>query len=114
MNARLKNAVVYPLVFLGFVLAYNEYLIYWRYLSRCQWPELPAGVKDDESVVKMMVLSDTHLLGSLRGHWFDKLRREWQQRRAFQTALSLFGPDFAVITGDLTDEGKWCSDREVS
>jgi hypothetical protein len=58
-------------------------------------------------------VSDTHLLGSRNGHWFDKLRREWQQHRAFQTSRFLFQPDYMVILGDLTDEGKWCSDKEV-
>jgi len=60
-----------------------------------------------------MLIADTHLLGSQKGHWFDKLRREWQQHRAFQTARSLLKPDYIVIMGDLTDEGKWCSDRYI-
>jgi len=60
-----------------------------------------------------MLIADTHLLGSRNGHWFDKLRREWQMYRAFQTARFYLQPDYIVIMGDLTDEGKWCSDWEV-
>lgn len=27
------------------------------------------------SVLKAIILADTHLLGEIKGHWFDKLRR---------------------------------------
>ncbi|KAL9974909.1 hypothetical protein ACROYT_G012011 [Oculina patagonica] len=59
-----------------------------------------------------MFLTDTHLLGSQDGHWFDKLRREWQMERAFQTAVSYFNPDVVFLLGDLFDEGMKCSDEE--
>ena len=39
---------------------------------------------NDEKVddgLKTMLLADTHMLGPIRGHWFDKLRREWQMQR---------------------------------
>ncbi|TMS09452.1 Metallophosphoesterase 1 [Larimichthys crocea] len=58
-----------------------------------------------------MVLSDTHLLGAVGGHWFDKLRREWQMERAFQTALWLLRPEIVFILGDIFDEGKWSSQK---
>uniref|UniRef100_H0UZV7 Metallophosphoesterase 1 n=2 Tax=Cavia porcellus TaxID=10141 RepID=H0UZV7_CAVPO len=56
-----------------------------------------------------MVLADTHLLGAVQGHWLDKLRREWQMERAFQTALWLLQPEVVFILGDIFDEGKWSS-----
>ncbi|CAF1053801.1 unnamed protein product [Adineta ricciae] len=59
-----------------------------------------------------MFVSDTHLLGSREGHWFDKLRREWQMYRSFQSARFLFDPHVIFFLGDVTDEGKWCSDDE--
>lgn len=59
-----------------------------------------------------MVLADTHLLGSRHGHWFDKLRREWQMHRVFQTAMKLHKPDLVFVLGDLTDEGLYCSKAE--
>ena len=46
-----------------------------------------------------MLLADTHLLGPYRGHWFDKLRREWQMHRAFQTAITLHKPEVVFILG---------------
>ncbi|PAA68219.1 hypothetical protein BOX15_Mlig000731g1 [Macrostomum lignano] len=59
-----------------------------------------------------MLLADTHLLGWRQGHWFDKLRREWQMERAFQTSLFLHRPQVVIILGDLFDEGKWADDFE--
>ncbi|KAK6623020.1 hypothetical protein RUM43_008872 [Polyplax serrata] len=64
-----------------------------------------------EEPVSALFLADTHLLNSERGHWFDKLRREWQMYRAFQTALSVFQPDVVFILGDIFDSGI-CSDYE--
>lgn len=58
-----------------------------------------------------MLLADTHLLGPYKGHWFDRLRREWQMRRAFQTAISLHQPDVVFILGDVFDEGQWVNDE---
>jgi ethanolamine phosphate phosphodiesterase len=96
-----------PFLIIVLTFFYNEYLIYWQKLSQCSWKES----KNDK--LNLMLIADTHLLGSQNGHWFDKLRREWQQHRAFQTARALFKPDYIVIMGDLTDEGKWCSDRYI-
>ncbi|XP_030749568.1 metallophosphoesterase 1 isoform X2 [Sitophilus oryzae] len=59
-----------------------------------------------------MVIADTHLLGSRNGHWFDKLRREWQMYRAFQTAITLHSPELVFVLGDLLDEGHFCSPQE--
>lgn len=65
-----------------------------------------------ESPVKAMLLSDTHLLGPFKGHWLDKLRREWQMFRAFQAAISLHGPDVVFILGDVFDEGEWVNNAD--
>lgn len=87
---------------------------------QCEWPVLdpqnedPTIPKTNESSVKVMVLADTHLLGSRKGHWFDKLRREWQMHRAFQTAMTLFRPELVFVLGDLTDEGLYCSEAEFN
>merc|ERR1719239_1609206 len=59
-----------------------------------------------------MVLADTHLLGSRNGHWFDKLRREWQMHRAFQTAQTYFSLQHVFFLGDLFDDGLWCPPAE--
>lgn len=52
-------------------------------------------------------MADTHLLGPFKGHWFDKLRREWQMQRAFHAAIWLHQPDVVFILGDVFDEGQW-------
>ncbi len=64
-----------------FLFLYNEYLIYYVVLLQCSWPQpdpseadfsIPSGIGEP---LKIMVLADTHLLGTREGHWFDKLRR---------------------------------------
>nr|XP_054763945.1 metallophosphoesterase 1-like [Lytechinus pictus] len=67
---------------------------------------------DEDLTLRVIFIADTHLLGSRLGHWFDKLRREWQMERAFQTALTLFAPEAVFVLGDLTDEGKWADNKE--
>ncbi len=110
--------VLWPLVL---ALLFCEYLVYYPVLWRCQYPQLRGqGVgereegEEKEEALKVMFLADTHLLGSRTGHWWDKLRREWQMRRAFQTARRLFSPELVVFLGDLFDEGKWCGPQEFS
>ncbi|XP_012581284.1 PREDICTED: metallophosphoesterase 1 [Condylura cristata] len=96
------------------VLLFCEFLIYYLVIFQCNWPEVktPAHRGKQEKlqpVLKAMFLADTHLLGEVRGHWLDKLRREWQMERAFQTALWLLQPEVVFILGDIFDEGKWSS-----
>nr|CAD7451829.1 unnamed protein product [Timema tahoe] len=86
---------------------------------KCWWPQLDPGKADntihfnrDVQPVRALLLADTHLLGSRNGHWFDKLRREWQMYRAFQTAMAIHKPDVVFVLGDLFDEGLWCSEKE--
>lgn len=59
-----------------------------------------------------MILADVHMLGPHNGHWADKLRREWQMHRAFQTALTLHRPDVVFVLGDLFDEGQLVDDDQ--
>ncbi|KAM4557547.1 metallophosphoesterase 1 isoform 2-T2 [Fundulus diaphanus] len=111
--AALLIAVVFGAFF------FCEYLIYFPTILKCAWPKLShargGGEGTDgrptEPAVRAMVLSDTHLLGAVGGHWFDKLRREWQMERAFQTALWLLKPEIVFILGDIFDEGKWSSQK---
>jgi hypothetical protein len=87
----------------------------------CSWPQLSKLDQDftiqppndsNKKPLHVMFIADTHLLGSRNGHWFDKLRREWQMYRSFQSAHFLFEPQIIFFLGDLTDEGQWCSDHE--
>jgi hypothetical protein len=104
---KLKVLSIGNLVPILLVFLYNEYLIYIHVISKCEWP-----MSNEADATRLLLIADTHLLGSRNGHWFDKLRREWQQLRSYQTTLEKFNPNFAVILGDLTDEGKWCSNQE--
>ena len=97
-----------------------EYLMYNVVIYQCSWPllEQQGGFRNGKFIdksqnVKAIFLSDPHLLGSKYGHWFDKLRREWQMRRSFQTAMNYFQPEVVFILGDIFDEGMICND-EVS
>ncbi|XP_014204125.1 metallophosphoesterase 1 [Copidosoma floridanum] len=102
------------------VLFFTQYVIYYLVLIQCAWPVLDERKVDpkippstvDEKPINVMFLADTHLLGSRKGHWFDKLKREWQMYRAFQTAMALHRPDVIFVLGDLFDEGQWCSLEE--
>lgn len=51
-----------------------------------------------------MILADIHMLGPFKGHWADKLRREWQMHRSFQTSMTLFRPDVVFILGICSDK----------
>ena len=99
------------------VLIVCEYLIYNIVIYQCSWPILPKDVfkngkyMDKSEDIRAIILSDPHLLGWQHGHWFDKLRREWQMRRSFQTAVKYFQPDVVFILGDIFDEGMICNDK---
>ena len=82
------------LLLIAGTFVYNEYLIYWHTLFNCKWPSNQINTSD--KLLNIMLIADTHLLGSRNGHWFDKLRREWQQHRAFQTAQYYLEPDYIV------------------
>lgn len=67
----------------GGAFFFCEYLIYFPTILKCAWPKISHarggegidGRPVDSTTVRAMVLSDTHLLGAVGGHWFDKLRR---------------------------------------
>lgn len=89
-------AYLKKLTFIVLILIYCEVIIYYVVIGQCSWPHLIKKgsfiAQDEVEPLKMMLLADTHLLGPKRGHWFDKLRREWQMHRTFQTALTLHRP----------------------
>ncbi|NXW23446.1 MPPE1 Metallophosphoesterase, partial [Circaetus pectoralis] len=114
-NLPLKKRLCFLLklvCFLSSVLIFCEFLIYYVVIFQCRWPEVKGRAhmskkETSASVLKAIILADTHLLGEIKGHWLDKLRREWQMERSFQTALWLLQPDIVFILGDVFDEGKW-------
>ncbi len=94
-----------------FLVFFCEFLIYYFVLFQCHWPDL-ASDRDHSERLHAFFIADTHLLGSRLGHWFDKLRREWQMHRGFVTAQTLLRPDVSFFLGDIFDEGKWADEKE--
>ncbi|KAG1680674.1 Metallophosphoesterase 1 [Nymphon striatum] len=100
-----------------FLILVCEVLIYYVVLLQCSWPNIDEAKVDamshniNEKPLRVMILSDTHLLGFRNGHWFDKLRREWQMYRSFQSVMSIHSPEVIFFLGDLFDEGLWADDN---
>ena len=71
------NRLYRLIVVVGFLIFYNEILVYYLSMLGCQWPllETDENTYENDEFLKVMVLSDVHLLGSREGHWLDKLRR---------------------------------------
>jgi predicted phosphodiesterase len=98
-----KVFIIILLSVVSITVFFNEFVIYYLVIgSFCKWPDRPVG---GINCTKSMILSDTHLLGRKRGHPFDKLRREWQMKRSFATAVQIFHPSLVAILGDILDEG---------
>ncbi|KAJ0182492.1 hypothetical protein K1T71_001861 [Dendrolimus kikuchii] len=102
----------FVLLLFGIILTglFCEYGIYYLVVAQCTWPSLETVHHSDS--LKAFILADTHLLGPRRGHWLDKLRREWQMHQAFQTVIMLHRPDVVFVLGDLFDEGEWTNNKE--
>ncbi|KAI5743349.1 hypothetical protein M8J77_017172 [Diaphorina citri] len=90
-------------LFLIGVFIFCEHFVYQLVLWQCNWPVSPESINN----IKAIFIADTHLLGPFRGHWFDKLRREWQMYKTFQTAVALHQPEHIFVLGDLLDEGQY-------
>ncbi|KAF0291785.1 Amidophosphoribosyltransferase [Amphibalanus amphitrite] len=91
------------------LLLYCELAHHYLVLTQCRWPDPLPGA---DPGLRVMVVSDPHLLGSRHGHWFDRLRREWQMHRSYVSAVGLLRPQLVLFLGDLYDEGKWSEPAE--
>uniref|UniRef100_A0A1I7XF25 Metallophos domain-containing protein n=1 Tax=Heterorhabditis bacteriophora TaxID=37862 RepID=A0A1I7XF25_HETBA len=108
MRLRRVLLTYYPLFLTVFVVFFNEYLIYFIKIgSSCDWPCSDSRCVNDG--LKLFFIADTHLLGKRKGHWLDKLRREWQMYRSYQSARILLHPDAVFFLGDIMDEGQWAN-----
>ncbi|XP_030380460.1 metallophosphoesterase 1 homolog [Scaptodrosophila lebanonensis] len=92
-------------------LIFCEYVADFVVLQNCKWPEIRRKKKYVDDPLRAMILADTHLLGPHRGHWLDKLYREWHMKGAFQAASALLKPDVVFVLGDLFDEGDMVSEK---
>lgn len=71
---RLKRSLIL-VFFVIFIVIFNEYFIYYITIKfGCSWPIL-VNETNRPSSSKIALISDTHILGYVHGHWFDKLRR---------------------------------------
>lgn len=69
-SGRLAVSLIFTFVSV-FVLC--EYVIYYPVILRCSWPHIETV--NSHLPLRALFLSDTHLLGAIKGHWLDKLRR---------------------------------------
>lgn len=106
-------------ILLPSLIFFCEYAFYYLIIFQCSWPKLEETAEDSsiipkesEESLKVLFIADTHLIGPIHGHWFDKLRREWQMHRAFKSAIELYKPEVVFILGDLFDEGEWCNQSQ--
>ncbi|VDQ07389.1 unnamed protein product [Trichobilharzia regenti] len=108
-----KRKVWYLVVYFVALVWVCEYLIYYVTIYNCFWPYIlrndVENKREAKAGVSVMVLADTHLLGYVLGHPIDRIRRDWQMKRAFQASLYLLRPNVVIILGDILDEGKWAS-----
>ena len=90
-------------------IIYCEFIAdYAQLFVNCKWPKLDEQDEKEtatQTALRAMILSDTHLLGPINGHWLDKFYREWHMHRAFQAAMNIFQPEVVFVLGDLFDEG---------
>lgn len=98
------------IVFLTFL--YCEFLADFVQLTQCKWPTLASGSLKNGHELNAMIIADTHLIGPIRGHWLDRLYREWHMHRSFQASMHLFAPDVVFVLGDLFDEGDFVNSRD--
>eukprot|EP00123_Amoebidium_parasiticum_P010274 comp19999_c0_seq1/m.24474 comp19999_c0_seq1/g.24474 ORF comp19999_c0_seq1/g.24474 comp19999_c0_seq1/m.24474 type:complete len:553 (-) comp19999_c0_seq1:459-2117(-) len=106
-TSRRWRLILFLMFLVPTTIFFCEYLLYYLVIAKCSWPET-----EDPQSLRVMFLADTHLLGFRHGAWIDRVRREWQMERSFQTSLQLLKPDVVFILGDIFDEGKWCPESE--
>ncbi|XP_015789816.1 metallophosphoesterase 1-like [Tetranychus urticae] len=83
-------------------LVLNLFLLHFISIHPCDWP---CPDSKDDKWLRVMVLTDVHLLGKRKGHPVDQFVREWEMSIAFQTAVKLRQPEMIIFLGDLLDEG---------
>lgn len=56
------------------------------------------------NMTKILVISDTHIMGPWKSTRFDKFIREYEMRRSFVNVNDFYKPDLIIFLGDLMDE----------
>uniref|UniRef100_A0A7E4V1M6 Metallophos domain-containing protein n=1 Tax=Panagrellus redivivus TaxID=6233 RepID=A0A7E4V1M6_PANRE len=110
MRILTRIAFIFAPLVIAFV--FNEFLVYHVVISGCSWPE-SHPTTSAVNTTRVMIVADTHLLGKWKGHWFDKMKREWQMLRAFQAAITHLSPEAVFFLGDLFDEGAFSGIKDL-
>lgn len=103
---------LYSLLLSGFLLISSiswcelGYYYYIFYYSCWEWPELITS-EGDNNLTRIMVVSDTHIMGRVKSQRLDKVRREWQMERAFSISNKILKPNLVIFLGDLFDEASF-------
>lgn len=104
------TTIIESLIFCCVCVLWCEYGYYfYTFYSKCQgWPEPPAKPNfNSPNLTHILVISDTHIMGSKKSIWIDKLRREWQMSQSFKISNKIFQPDVIIFLGDILDEGSF-------
>lgn len=65
----------------------------------------------DKQTTRVMIISDTHIMGPIKSNRIDKFVREWEMHQIFKSLVRRLTPDVIIFLGDLLDEGSFSSDE---
>lgn len=113
---RLLFVIIKPIVCLLLIVSLLEFVVFWWIVARCRSQSQFADrssidsnhdrLNADQLTLRVLMVSDVHLLGSRHGFWADRLKREWQMHITFRLAVSHFEPNAVFFLGDSFDEGQ--------
>lgn len=92
-----------------FLCEFGYYYLVFHY-SCPTWHTIDRELPDADST-KILVLSDTHIMGPVKSFKIDKLLREWQMKQAYSIINSIYKPEVVIFLGDLLDEASFSSDE---
>ncbi|TYZ60974.1 hypothetical protein PybrP1_005329 [[Pythium] brassicae (nom. inval.)] len=103
MRTVLKVVVVLALVVL--VAQVGVFFLYAA--TSCQLPSPSISPADAEKVdeLRVLVLSDIHILGKRRRSWLERAWIDWQVRMTALSAFQVHRPELVLVLGDQLDEG---------
>lgn len=77
---------------------------YYYYVFLVSCPGWPIR-SNDANMTKIMVISDTHIMGRRKSYRIDKLRRHSEMAQSFAISNYIFEPEVIMFLGDILDEG---------
>lgn len=76
--------------------------LYYHYVIQIECPGWP---KVSANMTKILIISDTHIMGGHKSYRIDKWRREWEMHQSFRISTEYFEPNLIINLGDMLDEG---------